>query len=40
MNERLIKNENLRNYKLFYKNPRNHNLRIYNRFFSNEIIIV
>ena len=39
MNERLIKDENLRNYKLFHKNFRNHNSRIYNRFFSNEIII-
>ena len=39
MNERLTKNENLRNYKLFHKNPRNYNLRIYNRFSSNEIII-
>ena len=40
MNERLTKNENLRNYKLFYKNSRNYDSRIYNRFFSNEIIIV
>ena len=40
MNERLTKNKNLRNYKLFYKNSHNHDSRIYNRFFSNEIIIV
>ena len=39
MNERLIKNENLRDYKLLYKNSRNYNSRTYNRFFSNEIII-
>ena len=40
MNKRLTKNENLRNYKLLYKNLRNFNLRIYNRFFSNKIIII
>ena len=40
MSERLIKNKNLRDYKSFHKNPRNYDSRIYNRFFSNEIIIV
>ena len=39
INERLTENENLRDYKLLYKNPRNHNSRIYNRLFSNKIII-
>ena len=39
MNERLIKNENLRDYKLLYENSQNYNSQTYNRFFSNEIII-
>ena len=39
INKQLIKNENLRNYKMLHKNPRDHNSRIYNRLSSNEIII-
>ena len=36
----MIKEFNIRDYKLFYKNFKYYDLRIYNRFTSDEIIIV
>ena len=30
----------IRNYKLLYKNPQHHNLRIYNRSILNEVVII
>ena len=38
--KKIIKKLNTRNYKLFYKNFKYYNLRIYNRFTLNKIIIV
>ena len=40
VNERLIDDNNLRDYKLLYKNPRYYNSRIYNRSTSDEIAII
>ena len=39
MFERMIKEFNTRGYKLFYKNFKYYNSRIYNRFTSNKVII-
>ena len=36
----MIKKSNTRDYKLFYKNFKYYNLRIYNYFTSNEVVIV
>ena len=40
ISKRIIKKINTRGYKLFYKNFNYYNPRIYNRFTSNEVIIV
>ena len=40
ISERLINNNNLRDYKPLYENSRYYNLRIYNRFTLDEIAII